>query len=74
MARVPLRHLLSLEGQRVSIALSDGRRIDDSQLISAGRSGTSTLWVFSNGMDVFVPIKLVVDIWEVAPGASRRVA
>ncbi len=59
-----------LEGQQVSVSLRDGARIDDCQLVSAGRSATSTLWLFSNGTDVFVSLGDVVDVWE-APAASR---
>ncbi len=64
------RRLQVLEGQQVSVALRDGARIDDCQLVSAGRATTSTLWLFSNGADVFVSVGDVVDVWE-APTASR---
>jgi len=53
-----------LEGQQVSVALRNGSRIDDCQLVSAGRAATTTLWLFSNGADVFVPLGDVVDVWE----------
>ena len=53
-----------LEGQQVSVALRNGVRIDDCQLVSAGRATTTTLWLFSNGADVFVPLGDVVDVWE----------
>ena len=59
-----------LEGRQVSVALRNGSRIDDCQLISAGRVCTATLWLFSNGMDVFVPSRQVLDMWE-APIAGR---
>ena len=55
-----------LEGQRVSIALTNGSRIDDCALISAGRSGDDRLWLYSNGADTFVARAEVTDIWEVA--------
>ena len=58
------------EGRRVCLALRNGSRIDDCQLVSAGRVCTETLWLFSNGIDVFVPIRQVVDLWE-APSAGR---
>ncbi|MGH8992400.1 MAG: hypothetical protein ACRDZ7_12895 [Acidimicrobiia bacterium] len=57
-----------LEGQQVSVALRDGARIDDCQLVSAGRAATSTLWLFSNGTDVFVPVGDVLDVWEAHAG------
>ena len=55
-----------LEGQRVSIALTNGSRIDDCALISAGRSGDDRLWLYCNGADTFVARAEVTDIWEVA--------
>lgn len=54
----------ALEGRQVSIALADGSRIDDCQLISAGRPGAPTLWLYDNGADRFVPLADVRDIWE----------
>jgi hypothetical protein len=61
----------SLEGQPVSVALADGNRIDDATLVSVGRSGARTLWLFSNGTDVFVPLAEVVDLWVSGPGGTR---
>lgn len=58
----------SLEGRQVSVALRDGSRIDDSQLISAGRQGDESLWLFSNHADVFLSLQDVIDLWEVADG------
>ena len=55
------------EGHRVSIALVDGTRIDDCELISAGRRGEDRLWLYSNGADTFVALDEVADLWEVAP-------
>jgi len=60
------RELHGLEGRQVSVALRDGTRIDDCQLVSAPRARTETVWLFSNGDDVFVGLADVVDIWEVA--------
>lgn len=54
-----------LEGRRVNLALADGSRLDDCELVSAGR-GTATLWLFVNGDDVFVPVTDVTDAWEAA--------
>jgi hypothetical protein len=54
-----------LEGRRVRVALRDGSRIDDAQLVSSGRGRVRTLWVFTNGVDAFVPLPEVVDVWEV---------
>jgi hypothetical protein len=52
------------EGRQISVSLADGSRIDDCQLVSAGRYGTGTLWLFTNGVDVFVPLREVTDVWE----------
>jgi hypothetical protein len=52
------------EGLQVSVALADGSRIDDCQLVSAGRNAAGTLWLFSNGADRFVPIGDVTAVWE----------
>jgi len=63
------RHRLSqlvhaLEGRQVGIALTDGSRIDDCQLISAGRHDAPALWLYDNGTDRFVPMGDVRDVWE----------
>ena len=54
-----------LEGRRVSLALVDGSRLDDCELVSAGH-GTATLWLYVNGGDLFVPVADVTDAWEAA--------
>ena len=74
MVHQRLRKLRSLEGRRVSVALGDGSRIDDSQLVSAGRHQLGTLWLFTNGADVFMRIDDVVEVWEVVPTGGLRVA
>jgi hypothetical protein len=62
----------SLEGRQVNVALRDGSRIDDCQLVSAGRRGAQTVWLFMNGMDVFLPVAAIADCWEAVP--ARRIA
>ena len=52
------------EGRQVSVALADGSRIDDCQLVSAGRNGTASLWLFTNGSDLFVALADVTALWE----------
>ena len=65
-----LRNLAAcLEGQQVNVALADGTRIDDCQLISAGRSDAPTLWLYTNGADRFVPLAEIRDVWE--SGSAR---
>ena len=52
------------EGRTVSLALVDGSRIDDCQLVSVCRSEAHTLWLFVNGSDVFVPLNQVLEVWD----------
>lgn len=67
------RRLRDLEGRHVSVALADGSRIDDCELVSAGHDGAHTLWLYGNGTDIFVPLGAVTDLWEVvAARVSRR--
>lgn len=54
------RELHTFEGRSVNLALTDGSRLDDVQLVSA--RGV-TLWVFAAGEDRFVPVAQVVDAW-----------
>ena len=61
-----ISQLKSFEGRQVGVALTDGTRIDDAQLVSSGRGQVRTLWVFTNGADAFVPLLEVVDVWEAA--------
>jgi hypothetical protein len=58
------RALTALEGSRVHVALADSSRIDDCQLVSTGRPAAPTLWVFTNGADVFLPLADIVEVWE----------
>lgn len=69
MGKLRLVELRALEGRQVSLALADGSRIDDSQLVSAGRSRRA-IWIFNNGTDTFVPLAEVIDVWETRPVRS----
>jgi hypothetical protein len=60
---VTLRHL---EGRQVEIVLTDGSRIVDAQLISAGRPGLSSVWILIDGTDSFVPLMTISEAWETA--------
>jgi len=64
------RRLRALEGREISLSLVDGTRLDGVTLISAGRGGTTSVWVFVSGMDVFVPRTRVIDAWEASPPAA----
>ena len=61
-----ISQLKMLEGRQVGVALTDGTRIDDAELVSSGRGQVRTLWVFTNGVDAFVPLFEVVGVWEAA--------
>ena len=63
MARACAAKMKRFEGQRVSVALADGSRIDDCQLVSAGRHRTRNVWLFANGADRFVPMSGILDVW-----------
>ena len=54
------RQLRKFEGSSVNLALSDGSRLDDVNLVSARGM---TLWIFDGGEDVFVPVAKVIDAW-----------
>jgi hypothetical protein len=58
------QRLRSLEGRQVNLALRGGSRLDDCQLVSAGRGHLASLWLFTNGVDAFVAGDDVVDVWE----------
>jgi hypothetical protein len=49
----------------VNVALADGSRLDDCELVSAGRRGVESLWLYANGADTFVALEDVSDVSEV---------
>jgi hypothetical protein len=57
--------LQSLRGRRVGVALRNGTRIDDCELVSAGRSATATVWLVANGADVLVRREELIAMWKV---------
>jgi hypothetical protein len=61
----------ALEGRHVHLALVDGSRIDDCQLVSACRGSIDTVWVFTNGLDTFIPLAEIVEAWEATPTRRR---
>ena len=60
------RELRGFEGSCVNLALADGSRLDDVNLVSA--RGT-TLWIFASGEDRFLPVTSVIDAWPSAVAA-----
>ena len=68
---VTLRHL---EGRQVGLVLTDGSRIVDAQLISAGRPGLSSVWILIDGADNFIPLMAVSEVWEITPATPFQAA
>lgn len=66
MTREQVPTFRKLEGHHISLALVDGTRIDDCQLISVSRHRNGTVWVYTEGDDRFIPIADVIDFWEAA--------
>ena len=64
-------HLKELEGHRVSVAMADGTRIDDCELVSVGGGRRGHLWVHANGGDAFLPLSQVSDVWEAQGGRGH---
>jgi hypothetical protein len=60
-----------LEGHRVNVALADGSRIDDCELVSVSRGRRGHLWVHANGGDAFLPLAQVSDVWEAQGGRGH---
>ena len=71
MTRQDRVQLKELEGHRVNLALADGSRIDDCELVSVDGGQRGHLWVHANGNDAFVPLSEVSDVWEVPGGHGR---
>jgi hypothetical protein len=64
MTRLRRHELRQLEGHRINLALADGSRIDDCELVAVDRGRRGHLWVHANGADAFVPLSQVADAWE----------
>jgi hypothetical protein len=64
MAKQQRRSARSIEGRQVNVALRDGTRLDDCNLVSTGRNCVDNMWLFTNGEDLFVALDDVVDVWE----------
>ena len=60
-----LRSFRQLEGRHVSVSLGDGSRLDDCELVSAGRGTAATLWLHDGLDDRMVAAADVVDLWEI---------
>jgi hypothetical protein len=64
MNTTTLPSMRSLEGRRVNVALRDGSRIDDCQLVAGSRPAAQTVWLFVDGIDVFLPVAAVLEMSE----------
>jgi hypothetical protein len=57
--------MIQLEGRQVGVAVADGSRIDDCQLgLPTRRAHPMDV---HNGLDAFVPLSAVRDVWEIVP-------
>ncbi len=74
MLHARINQLRELEGRQVSLALRDGSRIDDCQLVSAGRAGSPRMWIFTQGVDRFLSLNDLIDAWEIRPTGVRQAA
>jgi hypothetical protein len=59
-----LRSFRHLEGHHVSVALTDGSRLDDCELVSAGRGATASIWLHDGIDDRILSASDVVELWE----------
>lgn len=65
MASKTKSRLGGLVGRSVGLALNDGTRFDDCHLLSiAGARAVTTAWIVLSGVDVFVPVETIDDVWE----------
>ena len=55
-----------LQGRHVTVAMRDGTRLVDCELVSAGRRGRGTLWLLVGDDDRIVAVADVADVTEVA--------
>jgi hypothetical protein len=61
--------LRGLEGERVRVAFTDGCRIGDCILVSAGRGSVDSLWLFNDRRDLFISL---AEVEAVAPKSQYR--
>jgi len=62
-------NLAALEGARVVLVLSDGSRLDDCEVVSAGRRRAKTIWVVAGEADLVIPL---ADVIGVMPTTTTR--
>jgi hypothetical protein len=69
-----LHQVRRLEGQHVTVALANGSSVGDCTLVSAGRGRTTSLWLFYQGIDLFVPLCDIVEVSHVSHSGEPRAA
>jgi hypothetical protein len=74
MPNEQIHQLRTLEGRHVSLALRDGSRIDDCQLVLVGRARVRSVWIFTQGLDMFLSLNDLIDFWETQPTGAHRAA
>ena len=65
--------LKALEGRLVSVVLDDGSRLEDCVVVSAGHRGTN-VWLYTGGIDVFVPLSRITFLQAARPDSNGRAA
>jgi hypothetical protein len=68
-----MREPSALEGRRVNVALRNGNCLDDLHFVYANGGRVRSLWLFTNGADMFIPAEDVMEVWE-APLPKRSAA
>jgi hypothetical protein len=69
-----LTDLRQYQGRQVSISLMDGTVLSECLLVSAGRGGVQTIWIFTDGADVFIRRPDVAGICLAAEGLHNHAA
>jgi hypothetical protein len=57
-----LAELRALEGERVDLTLRDGTRLEDCDLVSAGRLWAKSIWVVRDEIDHFIHIRDLLSV------------
>ncbi len=52
----------NLEGEVVTVTSANKDRFPGAVLVSAGRAGTETIWLYWEGIDLFLKRSLIVDV------------
>jgi hypothetical protein len=69
-----LHQVRRLEGRHVIVALANGSTVGDCTLVSAGSGRTTSLWLFYNGDDLFVPFSDIVKVFPAGHSDEPRAA